>query len=40
MLNTEEISEKIDFWALGVLAYEMYYSHTPFVADDDEQILY
>jgi serine/threonine protein kinase len=28
-----------DFWQLGILLYELIYSHTPFAAGNDEETL-
>lgn len=31
---------EVDWWTLGVLMYELYYTKTPFIADSRKEILY
>jgi len=40
LLDHSKISPASDFWQLGILMYEMLYSHTPFASDNDEETFH
>jgi len=37
--NPENLRMSCDFWQLGIVLYEMIYSHPPFMADDNEDLF-
>lgn len=39
MVRNEPYTNKVDVWALGVLAYALMCGYTPFDGDTDEEIM-
>ncbi|KAM3131149.1 hypothetical protein pb186bvf_016729 [Paramecium bursaria] len=39
LLNKQNIQYYSDFWQLGIVIYEMIYSHPPFIAQENEQLF-
>lgn len=38
ILNGNKYDEKVDIWAIGVLAYELMVGHSPFEINDQEDL--